>query len=391
MFNRIGARTIRLGGLVLAACGLSLLIILPRLQAHAPTGVPASPTPGTLPTRTPSLVPLPFRVPVSATPPATAAPALTGWSISPLPATTSATTRATPSTTPTPRRESVAVVSSCAVPTPADPRTVHLATGITYNTIAGQNLRLDVAWPASPGRHPLVVVVHGGGWQRESRTDMRDVMLVLAGQGYTAASVDYRLVAPPRNRFPAAVSDVRCATRWLRAHAAQYAIDAGRVAALGRSAGGHLVSMLGTAAADPSLDGPCPAAAMPANVSAVVSYYGLEDLRHSQGWRSDVLGLLRDFLGAVPERVPARAAAASPITHIRAGDPPFLLLHGTADAVVPIAQSRAMYSALQAQGVPATLVEIPGAGHAFAEFDADPVVQPPSSTTLAFLHAQLHP
>ena len=184
---------------------------------------------------------------------------------------------------------------------------------------------------------------------------------------------------------------MRCATRWLRQEAGRFGGDPARVAALGRSAGGHLASMLGTASAVSGLDGPCPAAAAPVGVAAVVSYYGLEDLRSAQGWRSDVLGLIRDFLGGAPEAVPARAALASPISHIAAGDPPFLLLHGTADEVVPVGQSRAMNAALHAAGVPSTLVEIPGAGHAFFEFDATPAQQPASCTTLAFLHAILKP
>jgi acetyl esterase/lipase len=210
-----------------------------------------------------------------------------------------------------------------------------------------------------------VVLAHGGGWEGGHRRDMQDDMLELAARGYVAATVSYRLTRGARNRFPAAVQDVRCAVRWLRARSDSLGIDPANVGALGFSAGAHLVSMLGVAPADPTLDGGCDARG-DASVQAVVSVAGPQDLRVNGAYTQEQARLVTNFLGVFPGDDPALAERASPIAHVGAGDAPFLLVHGADDPLVPVAHARRMAAALRTAGVPATLLEQPGVRHSYA-------------------------
>ncbi|HEV2150331.1 MAG TPA: alpha/beta hydrolase [Longimicrobiaceae bacterium] len=287
--------------------------------------------------------------------------------------------------------ESVSVVRDCSLPAPADPARIDLARDVTYAVMDGQPQRLDIAWPKQPGPHPLVVLIHGGGWSGGDKSSYHDAMRLLVGQGYAAASVNYRLAAAPRNTFPAAVEDVRCAVRWLRSHAGEYGIDPSRIAALGSSAGGHLAAMLGTAPDVAGLDGSCPLREPSPAVSAVVATAGPHDIRTAGALNPSQRGMVENFLGVRPELDMQRALLASPAVHVDAGAPPFLLIHGTADQVVPIRQSRSMRDTLRAAGVPATLVELPGVGHSVGELTTDPRFRVSTCTTLAFLRQHLQP
>jgi acetyl esterase/lipase len=281
--------------------------------------------------------------------------------------------------------ESVTVVSSCALAQSPASTAVTLRTDIAYETADGQTERLDIALPAAGGRHPLVVLIHGGAWTSGSKGDLRAEILLLAQLGYVAASLDYRLADAPRNVFPAAVKDVRCAVRWLRSRADEYGIDPARVAAVGVSAGGHLASMLGVAAAAGGLDEPaCSATQPPVDVSAVVSYAGPQDLRVSGPYTVEQAVLVTNFLGVFPGNAPALAASASPITYVGASAAPFLLVHGTADPLVPVDQSRRMKTALRQAGVKATLLELPSVGHDFVSIGS-PSAPQVGCTILAFL------
>jgi acetyl esterase/lipase len=229
---------------------------------------------------------------------------------------------------------------------------------ISYDDRHGAATTFDVYRPpasAGVGPFPAVLVIHGGGWSAGSRGDLAAAAARLAGAGYVTINLDYRLV--PDGVYPNAPSDCLCALSYVRAQAARWAIDPTRIAALGYSAGGHLVSLLGVAADDPRLAG-CPSGPT-GPVAAVVSGAGPQDLRTlGQG-----LGVGADFLGGTPGEVPDVYVAASPVTHVHAGAPPFLFIHGEADWFVPIAQSRQMAAALLAVGTPATLLTLPGGGH----------------------------
>jgi acetyl esterase/lipase len=194
------------------------------------------------------------------------------------------------------------------------------------------------------------------------------------------------------------VQDVRCAVRWLRARAADHALDGARVGVLGFSAGAHLASMLATTADVAALDAPedgspepgCLTSAGSPAVQAVVPVAGPQDLRVNGPYTKEQARLVTNFLGVFPGEAPGRAALASPMAHVGPGDAPFLLVQGTRDDLVPPDHARRMRAALHAAGVPATLVELRGVGHAFpALVGGDrPVV---GCTTFAFFDRWLRP
>jgi acetyl esterase/lipase len=269
-------------------------------------------------------------------------------------------------------------------------------TDLAYAAPGGDTLRLDLARPPGPGPHPTVVLLHGGGWEGGDRRAMHAEMRFLAAGGYAAATVSYRLTRGARDRFPAAVDDARCAVRWLRANAPTLGLDPARVGVLGFSAGAHLASMLGVGATgrpdgDAAAAATCPTGGdATATVQAVVSIAGPQDLRVNGPYTQEQARLVTNFLGVFPGDAPAVAALASPVAHVGPRAAPFLLVHGTADGLVPVAHSRRMRDALRAAGVPATVVELRGVGHAFPALDGRdrPEV---GCTILAFLDRWLRP
>jgi acetyl esterase/lipase len=306
--------------------------------------------------------------------------------------------------------ESVEIVSSCTFPSLPASGTINFVRDIDYETTAdGQVQRLDVAWPIGGGSYPLVVLIHGGGWHAGDKGGYDSLAQMLAGLGYAAASLDYRLwghgcdqlpdggFVPSvdggtcyPNQFPAAVEDIRCAVRWLKANAGSYGIDPSRVAALGSSAGGHLVSMLGTAADVAGLDGTCSITGSP-SVNAVAAYFPPEDLRStSYFFPITSQPIVAAFLGATPEEDPVKAALASPIAHVTPSSPPFLLLHSTADMTVPVEHSIWMQAALWDAGVPATKILIDGGAHG-TPAAIDPEHPEATCTMLKFLRERLNP
>ncbi len=244
-----------------------------------------------------------------------------------------------------------------------------------------KDIKLNIAWPKTGGNHPLVVLIHGGGWIGGRRVALDGIAKLLAGQGYAAASIDYTL----GELFPAGVDDVRCAVKWLRANASTYNIDVSRVAALGESAGAHLAAMLGTASDVSGLDGDCSVSGSAA-VKAVLGYWGVYDLRDSKAI-GEGLPFVNAFLGGSPEKVADVAQKASPIFHIDRSDPPHLLLHGKADTMVFIKQPRDMKAALQAAGAPATLIEVAGEHGAPVPFSSSSLTA--TCTALKFLSERL--
>ncbi len=234
---------------------------------------------------------------------------------------------------------------------------------VTYCTTDGVALKMDVYYPnAANGSWPVVMYVHGGGWvsgNKSAGAGMED-RPALTAAGFLVVSINYRLA--PEYQFPAMIEDVKCAVRSLRAHADEYNLDPQRVGAYGGSAGGHLVSLLGTSDASAgwevgeTLD-------QSSRVQAVVDMFGPSDLA-VPGFiaQSDNGGVT---FGVTQDGDP-RLVAASPVTYITPDDPPFLILQGDADTVVPPEQSQEFYDRLTATGVEATLVMVKNAGHGFA-------------------------
>lgn len=286
------------------------------------------------------------------------------------------------------RAAAVAVVAECRplrVPTAS---AVILEEDLVYNTVGGVSLAVDIARPRDASSSPAVILIHGGAWRLGEKAHVRSMALALAARGYAGVALDYRLADAPERVFPAAVADARCAVRWLRAHAAEHAIDPDRIGALGFSAGGHLAALLATAPDAQGLDQSCATANVSPRIQAAVAWFAPFDLRRPTGSRATDRAISQ-FLGAEPAVDAERATLASPIAHVDVSDPPMLLVHGTDDRVVDIRESRRMRSALRAARVAVTLVELEGAGHGFGLLSPRPEHRPAVCTTLAFLDATI--
>jgi len=260
------------------------------------------------------------------------------------------------------------------LPAPVDgPGGTRRLLGVPYAAIPGiRPLELDLYLPAGDGPHPVVVFLHGGGWRLGSRhlagpayrgqtpTPFERV----AQAGIAVASVDYRLSGEAV--FPAQLHDAKAAVRWLRARAGELGVDPDRIAAWGESAGAHLAALLGLVG-DQAMEGDVGVAGTSSAVSAVVAWYAPTDLAavaadlgvdpHDPATREAQL------LGAPAVDVPELAAQASPVTHVSPEAPPFLLLHGTADRLIPAVQSERLYSLLVEACVEVELDLYEGAGH----------------------------
>lgn len=265
---------------------------------------------------------------------------------------------------------------------------------LTYATVGGRALQLDLYRPASlPTPAPLVVWVHGGGWSGGSRFPAQSAA-ELNARGIAVASISYRLTSQAGQfgdqqvSFPAQIHDVKAAVRWLRANAASYGLHPGRIGAWGSSAGGHLVALLGTSGDVGLIEGAVGVAdGHSSRVQAVVDYYGPTDIlqmvpdggsaTHDAfnspesvllGFNAadQGIGVLRAQAGNSANPYPLYRELArqlNPVTWVEASDPPFLIVHGTADPVVPIGQSRRLRDALQAAGRSVQMIEVPGGAH----------------------------
>lgn len=222
---------------------------------------------------------------------------------------------------------------------------------------------LDLYVPETrEGSLPLIVWIHGGGWKQGSKDHCLPLSWV--EKGYAVASINYRLSQDAK--FPAQIEDCKAAICWLRAHAEKFKIDRNRMAAWGDSAGGHLASLLGTAGDFAEWERGYPASS--SRVQAVIDWYGRADLRavSTDPALADSPSAL--LLGGSGDAVAELAQKASPILHVSEDDPPFLIMHGEKDKVVPLEQSEAFAETLKEAKVPATLVVLKGAGHGGQEF-----------------------
>jgi acetyl esterase/lipase len=266
------------------------------------------------------------------------------------------------------------------------PSSVVAREDITYRTIDGRRLSLDIylppggTGPALPGpARPAILAIHGGSWIggskrlfRPSPWNPHPTAVRLAESGFVVIAADYRLARPGAPGWPVALDDLREAVRWISRHAVELRIDPDRIAAFGQSAGGHLAALLGTSA---RLSGPD----ADSRVRAVVSFYGPVDLVRLPLVRSQRLAHdpVRVFLGEDVTNPPGKARDASPIQHVGGDTAPMLLIHGTRDLWVPIEQSEELAKALAAAGVIHQLIRVEGARHGFEAEVNDPEVQDP--------------
>lgn len=218
---------------------------------------------------------------------------------------------------------------------------------LVYRTVDGQSLTLDLSRPeAAAGPLPVIVALHG--WATADRDLLRPVAEYLAGTDYAVATVACR--PAPRWIFPAQLEDAGAAVAWIRDNAETLQVDPRRCFLLGYSAGGQLAGLLGT------------------REESAGQFTGVILLAAPTDLTTPPPGLqvkiaMEMYLGAEREEHPEQYAAASPITHVSADDPPFLVIAGGNDDYLPPTQASRMVDALHGKGVPARLLMLPKAGH----------------------------
>ena len=235
---------------------------------------------------------------------------------------------------------------------------------------------LDLYLPQPPGdkKWPLIIWIHGGAWKAGDK--LNGSANQMATHGYAVACVEYRF--SQNAVFPAQIQDCQAAVRWLRANAKTYQLDPDHFGAWGSSAGAHLAALLGTAGgtnAFPAIGGNDDQSD---RVQAVCDYFGPSDFTavidqaakeqvknvfHFNGPGDPYSALIGGPLG---DNEASRAV--SPVHYISPDDPPFIIFHGTADPLVPLAQSVELDAALRRAGITSVFTRVPGAGHGGPEF-----------------------
>lgn len=219
--------------------------------------------------------------------------------------------------------------------------------GIVYRKFDDLEIKCDVYIPEGDGPFPAVLAVHGGAWRQGTKFALLRHAWRMAQSGYVVVAINYRHA--PKYPFPAQVEDCKHAVRWMKANAATYKIDPEKICGFGYSAGGHLVSMLGTTDVGDGLEG------------SIVKGWEKYDSRLKAvaaggapcefSWIGKNSNVLAYWLGGSPNQKPENYKAASPTTYVTADDPPFYLFHGDSDIIVPKSTSKALYNKLQDAGV----------------------------------------
>ena len=241
------------------------------------------------------------------------------------------------------------------------------------------DLYLPEAAAADGKRPPLVVFVHGGGWWKGDRATGEGWLKSLVESGdFAGATIGYRL--SNEAIWPSQAHDCKAAIRWLRANADKYGYDGSRMAVWGTSAGGHLVSMLGTSAGNAELEGTLGAHTdVSSKVQAVVNFFGPTRLLPGEGAASKKRGEVTDsapakLFGGAPNDRKELARSASPLFDVSKDDAPMIHFHGTKDGLVPFDQSVAFHAALEKADVESALITMEGAGHGFQKNQVLPLV-----------------
>ncbi|HWE96592.1 MAG TPA: alpha/beta hydrolase [Tepidisphaeraceae bacterium] len=231
---------------------------------------------------------------------------------------------------------------------------------------------LDLYLPTKPSEKPLplVVYIHGGGWQGGSKAGCPALGFVR--EGFAAASVEYRF--SQKAIFPAQIQDCQAAIRWLRAHSKKYNLDPDHIGVWGDSAGGHLVALLGTSGGKKAFTPVGGNEDQSDRVQAVCDWYGPADFNTVIAQAAEDKNAKNIFkwnkgdpysalIGGGLGEDKAKGDAVSPVHYVTRDNPPFLIMHGTHDTLVPFAQSEELRDALKKVGVDVLLQPFPGAGH----------------------------
>lgn len=262
-----------------------------------------------------------------------------------------------------------------------DHEVVSYMNGITYScrphwfNHTMQDLKMDIIAPKMRNGHkpcPAIVWICGGAYRVVDRSIWMPEMIYFARKGYVIASVEYR--TSNEVQFPEALIDIKAAIRYLKAHAELFAIDPDRICVMGESAGGTLASLAGLTANAKEFEAG-DYLYVDSSVKAVVDFYGLVDflsnaLNVSEGMPS---WTIQDFLGTDYSEEAARRASA--VTYVNESAPPFMILHGTKDEVVPVHQSEILAKTLKEHHIYSEFYLLEGAGHGTDEFYQEEVMK----------------
>lgn len=244
---------------------------------------------------------------------------------------------------------------------------------LEYANVRGNSLQLDLRTPAGKGPWPVILYLHSGAWisgDRFGGPALREV-----SRGYAVASADYELA--PKSVWPAQIEDAKAAVRWLRANAARFNLDPDRIGVWGTSAGAHIGAVLGTSGGDAFVEGiELGNAQFSSRVKAVVDFYGPADLLKIEDQKLPCIPLDGNasymppslLIGCPIQECKEKTELANPIHYVTRDDPPFLIMHGMLDCLVPFQQSVMLHDALANAGVDSTLILLPTAQHADKQF-----------------------
>lgn len=250
---------------------------------------------------------------------------------------------------------------------------------VEYGRVNGISLRMDASIPEGEGPFPAVIIVHGGGWvSGDRRTNVQPLFEPLSEAGFAWFSISYRLVTNI-TQFGVGVGDVEQAIRFVKSHAAEFRISPNRIALAGESAGGQLAAM---AALQPDIG---------TSVRAVVAIYAPTDLVSLAKTSTYVPSSIRASVSGTPWEalVLAGLRQLSPINNVKRDMPPFLLIHGTADSLVPFEQSKAMCDRMRTAGASCELYPVSGGGHGIRWWESTGLAPGYKRKMITWLHHQL--
>ncbi len=262
---------------------------------------------------------------------------------------------------------------------------------IIFGSPGGFDLLLDYAKPSmcSGQKVPLVIYVHGGWWVGGSKgnTIYSGYAKMCYQLGFAFVSINYRLSRMADHPEP--INDCKLAVRYFRGNAELYGIDPDKIGIWGGSAGGHLVSLMGTAGDDDGMEGPG-YEEYSSRPQAVVDYCGIEDLTVPWSWAAEYFTTL--FLGCNPvTECPDKAREASPVYQASPDDPPIMIMHGNLDPTVAYSQAEAFSRALHAVDNKGVFIQVTNGSHGFGGVNVSPVPLARYFMTVAHLGRHIEP
>lgn len=239
---------------------------------------------------------------------------------------------------------------------------------LPYVTRGHERQKLDLYVPLEKDKklRPVIVRIHGGAWRHGDKSTQRSIANYVK-RGYIGVAINYRF--SQHATFPAQIEDCKAAIRWLRAHAKEYGIDPNRIGVMGSSAGGHLAALLGTTG-DSDVFDVGENLEFSSAVCAVVDNFGPTNFSRSEGASPAAYSAVHQLLGGTVAEKQDLAKSASPIVYVSSADPPFLIMHGDKDPLVPILQSELLHASLSDAAVPVTYFKIEGGLHGGEAFNS---------------------